>query len=189
MDTKISCCILGLIGVVFGLLALLVPEITLATFFALFWVILSAGIVIFLIVAITSRSDESMIWFGMSAVLLVIGAFSFFMPGLVALVFILAIAAVAVYSGFTNITIALTRKKSKYYLILGMFVVSIILLAVFFMYFPVLLNNTILAVLGTFTLVSGIFSLIIGLYLPDIGHSSSAVPDEHKCACHDPGKK
>jgi len=167
-----SCIIQGAIGIVFGLLALLVPEITLATFYALFWVLLAVGIAGFLFLAITSKSDDSMFWFTLSAGLLVIGAISFFAPAIVAIIFLLLIAAVAVYSGFFDITLALTHPKTKYILIPGMFIIGGLLLGVLIWYFPVVLNNLLLSVLGTFALIFGIFSILLGWYIKDETYDS-----------------
>jgi len=165
MDTKFSCYVLGVLGIVFGLLALLVPKVMLGTFYTLFWVILAAGIVIFLIIAITSRADESLMWFGVSAILLVLGAFSFFITATVALILVLAIAAVAAYAGFSNIMIALTHPKSKYFLIPGMFIAALLLLAGFYYYTPLQFDDPVLAIIGTFSLVFGIFSILIGRFM------------------------
>ena len=170
MDTKLSCLIQGVIGIVFGLLALLVPDITLATFYALFWVLLVVGIVGFLLLAITSKSDDSMFWFTLSAVLLVIGAFSFFAPAIVAIIFLLLIAGVAVYSGFFDITLALTHPKTKYILIPGMFIAGVALLGGLIWYFPGVSKYLLLTVLGTFAVVFGIFSILLGWYMQDEPH-------------------
>ena len=167
-----SCIIQGAIGIVFGLLALLVPEITLATFYALFWVLLAVGIAGFLFLAITSKSDDSMFWFTLSAGLLVIGAISFFAPAIVAIIFLLLIAAVAVYSGFFDITLALTHPKTKYILIPGMFIIGGLLLGVLIWYFPAVLNNLLLSVLGTFALIFGLFSILLGWYIKDETYDS-----------------
>jgi uncharacterized membrane protein HdeD (DUF308 family) len=167
MDTKMSCLIQGVIGIAFGLLALLVPDITLATFYALFWVLLAVGIAVFLLLAITSKSDDSMFWFTLSAVLLVIGAFSFFAPAIVAIIFLLLIAGVAVYSGFFDITLALTHPKTKYILIPGMFIIGGALLGVLIWYFPIVMKNLFLTVLGSFALVFGLFSILLGWYIQE----------------------
>ncbi len=178
MDTKISCIIQGAIGIIFGLLALLVPEITLATFYALFWVLLAVGIGGFLFLAITSKSDDSMFWFTLSAGLLVIGAISFFAPAIVAIIFLLLIAGVAVYSGFFDITLALARPKTKYIFIPGMFVTGGLLLGVLIWYFPEVLKNLFLAVLGTFALIFGIFSILLGWYIKDETYDAQ---EQHTC--------
>jgi len=162
-----SCIIQGAIGIIFGLLALLVPEITLATFYALFWVLLAVGIAGFLFLAITSKSDDSMFWFTLSAGLLVIGAISFFAPAIVAIIFLLLIAGVAVYSGFFDITLALAHPKTKYILIPGMFIIGGLLLGVLIWYFPDVLKNLFLTVLGTFALIFGLFSILLGWYIKD----------------------
>lgn len=167
-----SCIIQGAIGMIFGLLALLVPEITLATFYALFWVLLGVGIAGFLFLAITSKSDDSMFWFTLSAGLLVIGAISFFAPAIVAIIFLLLIAGVAVYSGFLDITLALTHRKTKYILIPGMFIIGGLLLGILIWYFPVVLNNLLLSVLGTFALIFGLFSILLGWHIKDETYDS-----------------
>ena len=180
MDTKMSCLIQGVIGIIFGLLALLVPEITLATFYALFWLLLAIGIAGFLMLAITSRSDDSMFWFILSAGLLIVGAVSFFAPFVVAIIFLLLIAGVAVYAGFFDITLALTHPKTKYIIIPGMFIVGGVLLGALIWYFPMVLDNLFLTVLGTFALVFGLFSLLLGWHVKDEDHESYREPPQ-KC--------
>jgi uncharacterized membrane protein HdeD (DUF308 family) len=180
MDTKISCLILGVIGIAFGLLAILAPDITLATFYALFWVLLAVGIIGFLLLAITARSGDSLFWFILSAVLLVIGAVSFFAPFVVAIIFLLLIAGVAVYSGFSVITLALTHTKTKYILIPGMFITGGVLLGVLIWYFPIVSKNLILTVLGSFALVFGLFSIILGLYIKDEIYESNEIYSREK---------
>jgi uncharacterized membrane protein HdeD (DUF308 family) len=167
MDTKMSCLIQGVIGVIFGFLALILPDITLATFYALFWVLLAVGIGGFLLLAITSKSDDSMFWFILSAALLVIGAFSFFAPAIVAIIFLLIIGGVAVYSGFFDITLALTHPKTKYVLVPGMFIAGGVLVGGLIWYFPIVMNNLFLSVLGSFAMVFGIFSILLGWYVKD----------------------
>ncbi len=162
-----SCLIQGVIGIAFGLLALLAPDITLATFYALFWVLLAVGIAGFLLIAITARSGDSLFWFIMSAVLLVIGAFSFFAPFVVAIIFLLLITCVAVYSGFTDITLALTHPKTKYILVPGMFITGGVLLGVLIWFFPIVSKNLVLTVLGSYALVFGLFSILLGWYVQD----------------------
>ncbi len=190
MDTKLSCLIKGAIGVIFGVLSLLIPDITLATFYALFWGLIGLGIAAFLLLAITSKSDESMFWFGLSAILLVIGAASFFAPAIVALLFVLGIAGIAFYSGFSDITLALAHPKTKYLLIPGMFVSGAILLGVLIWYFPAISKNLVLTVLGTFSLVLGIFSILMGWFAGDEQVMQTAQSYYNKeCALNPPEKK
>jgi uncharacterized membrane protein HdeD (DUF308 family) len=188
MDTKISCLIQGLIGIIFGLLALLVPEITLATFYALFWVLLVVGIAGFLLLAITSKSDDSMFWFILSAALLALGVVSVFWKDVVAIIFLLLIAGVAVYSGFFDITLALTHPKTKYILVPGMFISGGVLLGVLIWYFPVVMKNLFLSVLGSYALVFGLFSILLGWYMQD-EFSESAGNHPKECTWKKPYEK
>jgi len=196
MYMNLSCIVKGGIGLIFGLLALLLPEVTLTTFVALFWVLIAAGIIIFLILATTSRSEESLFWFGLSAVLVIIGALSFFSQGIVTIVFMLIIAGVAFYSGFSDINYALEFPKTKYYLIAGMFLASALLFGVLYRYFPTAFStvtHTILSVLGIFALIFGLFSIAIGLHNPPVPAVPAPVADpphtDHVCACETPKEK
>jgi uncharacterized membrane protein HdeD (DUF308 family) len=164
MDTRLSCLIRGIIGVIFGLLALLFPAMLLATFYGMFLLIAGLGVAIFLFLAITSRSDESMFWFGLSAALLVVAVLSFLVQLIVEIIFLLIIAGIAFYNGITDITLALTHPRTKYILVPGMFIAGTILLAVLIRYFPALSENLIIVILGNFAFVFGLFSILMGFY-------------------------
>jgi len=163
-DTKTSCLMRGIIGVIFGFLALMLPDYTLGTFYGLFWVLIILGIALFIFLAVTGKGDESMFWFGLAAGLLVIGVLSIIVAGFVAILFILIIAGIAVYNGFSDITLALEHPKTKYILIPGMILIGVILLGALFYYFPGFQKNLVLSVVGTFAMVFGLFSIMLGFY-------------------------
>jgi hypothetical protein len=168
LNSKTLCLMRGIIGVLFGFLALMLPKDVIGSaFYVLFWVIIGLGIALFLFLAITGRGDESMLWFGLSAVLLVIGVISIMVTVFVSLIIILMIAAVAIYNGFNDITLALEHPRTKYILIPGMIITSFIFLGGLFYYFPSFENNLFLSVVGTFALVFGLFSILLGFYNPD----------------------
>ena len=164
LDSKTSCLLRGIVGVIFGFLALFIPaEVTLG-FYGLFWILIGLAMALFLFLAITARGDESMLWFGLSAALLVIGVISFMVAGFVAVMLILTIAAIAIINGFTDITLALEHPRTKYILIPGMIITAIIVLGGLFYYFPSFEKYLFLSVVGTFALVFGLFSIILGFY-------------------------
>lgn len=167
LDSKTSCLIRGIIGMVFGFLALLIPKEVEAGFYGLFWVLIGLFMALFLFLAITARGDESMLWFGLSAALLIVGVISILVQGFVAIMLILAIAAVAIINGFTDITLALEHPRTKYILIPLMIITAILVLGVLFYYFPSFETHLFLAVVGTFALVFGLFSVILGFYTSD----------------------
>jgi len=167
LDSKTSCLIRGIVGVIFGFLALMIPEVMLNTFYGFFWALIILGIILFLFLAITGRSEESMLWFGLAAGLLVAGVLSIMVQELTGYLFILLIAAVAIYNGFTDITLALDHPRTKYILIPGMILAAIIILVGLFYYFPGFANHLFLSVVGTFALVFGLFSIILGFYNTD----------------------
>jgi uncharacterized membrane protein HdeD (DUF308 family) len=164
MDTRLSCLIWGIIGVVFGLLALLFPEFLLGTFYGIFLLLAGLAIAIFLFLAITSTGDESMSWFGLSAVFLVMVVLSFFVQQVVQIVILLIIAGIAFYNGFTDVMLALTHPKTKYILVPGMFIAAFILLAGLIWYFPSLTDNLVIVILGNFAFVFGLVSILMGLF-------------------------
>lgn len=187
-DHKTSCLIRGIVSVIFGVLALLLPEATRNTFYALFWILILIGIAGFIFLAITAQSEESMIWFGLAAVLLVVGVVSIVFAGFIALLFILIIAAVAAYNGFSDITLALTHPKTKYVLIPAMILTACIALGALLYYFPDFWKNLLLSVVGMFALIFGLFSILFGFYNPD-GEGEKAAPVIPSCACGEDHRK
>jgi hypothetical protein len=89
MDTKLSCYVWGIVGVIFGMLALLFPEQLQDSFYWFFLVLTGVVILVFLFLAITSKSEESLFWFGLSAGLLLLAVISSLVPGIVEIVFLL----------------------------------------------------------------------------------------------------
>ena len=181
---KFSCLIKGIVSVCFGLLALFLPDLTLTTFLTLYWVFLVGGIVVFLLLATTARSDESLFWFGISAAFVVVGALSAFASGIISIIFLLVIAGVAFYSAFSDITYALEHPKTKYVMLAGMFLVGILMLGVLIRYYPVtganILRDEFLRILGTSALVFGLFSILIGCYPnPEPAEALSESAPEH----------
>jgi len=164
LDSKTSCLLRGFAGVIFGAFALTIPDQVTLGFYALFWVLIGLAMALFLILAITARGDESMLWFGLSAALLVTGVISFLVAGFVAIIFILTVAAIAIYNGFHDILLALERPRTKYLLIPGMIISGIVVLGGLFYFFPGLFQQArvFLSVVGTFALVFGLFSIILG---------------------------
>jgi|WetSurMetagenome_2_1015567.scaffolds.fasta_scaffold01226_7 hypothetical protein len=184
MDTRLSCYAWGTIGVIFGLIALFFPDtgLILTTFYVIFLVLTGLGIAVFLFLAITSSGDESIFLFGISAVLLILGVFSFLAHEVFAIIFLLIIAGIAFYNGFTSITLALTQPWTKYILIPGVFIAGIVLLAVLLLSFPVLSDNLAVVIIGNFALVFGLFSIIMGYFqkeVPDESIAANNIPASH----------
>jgi uncharacterized membrane protein HdeD (DUF308 family) len=164
LDSKTSCLLRGIIGIIFGFLALVLPKEVTLGFYGLFWILIGLAMALFLFLAITARGDESMLWFGLSAGLLVIGVISFMVAQFVAVILILTIAAIAIYNGFTDITLALEHPRTKYILIPGMLITGFVLLGGLIYYFPGFVDNLFLSVVGTFALAFGLFSIVLGFY-------------------------
>ncbi len=167
MDAKLSCLLKGLAGVIFGGLALMVPQQVLAFFTGIFWILLITGILICILIAITSPAEESLFWFLFSAGLLLIGIIETLFPQSLSLIFVLAVAILAFYAGYTGISCALTRTRSKYYLVTGVIASSVILLYVFLTYVPAMRSFIIMTVVGTISFVLGLFAIFMGISLKE----------------------
>lgn len=167
LDTKTSCLLRGIVGIIFGFFALMLPEPVKVTFSGLFLVLVGLGMALFLFLAITSRGDESMFWFGISAVLLVIAIVSTFLFNIAGVLLILLIAAIAAYNGFYDITDAMTHPKTKYIVIPVMILVGVALLCVFYLYMPNFKDHLDISIVGTLAFVFGIFSIGMGYYQPE----------------------
>jgi hypothetical protein len=176
LDTKTSCLLRGIVGVIFGFLALMLPDPIKFTFSTLFFVLIGLGMALFLFLAITSRSDESMLWFGLSAVLLVIAIISTFLINIAGILLILLIAAVAIYNGFYDITLAMTHPKTKYIVIPAMILAGLVLFCVFYLYFPNFQNHLDISTVGTFALAFGLFSIGMGYYKPELDEKIEEAP-------------
>ena len=153
----------------------MLPDIMLGAFYTLFWVLIILGMGLLIFLAITGKGDESMFWFGLAAGLLVVGVLSFLNHDFVAILLILIIAAIAIYNGFIDITLALTHPKTKYILIPAMIIAGFVVLGALVYYFPGFGKNLYLSIVGTFALVFGLFSVILGFYKPDeVGDDDSS---------------
>ena len=171
MDTRLSCLIWGIIGVIFGLVALFVPVLLLETFYVFFWILIGLSIAVLLILAITARSDESMFWFGLCSGLLILGVLSILVQAIVAIVFLFIIAGIAFYNGFNDIILALMHPGTKYFLIPGMFFAGTVLLIGLLYYIPALKENLIILItvsLGSFAFVFGLFSILLGFFQREV---------------------
>ena len=177
LDTKTSCLIRGITGVIFGFLALMIPEPVILTFSGLFLVLIGLAIALLLFLAITSRGDESMLWFGLSAVMLVIAILSVVFAWFVGLLFILIIVLIAAYNGFYDITLAMTHPKTKFIVIPAMILSGVALLCFFYLYFPHFTNHLDLSIVGTLAMTFGLFSIGMGYYKPEGGETG---PEENQ---------
>jgi hypothetical protein len=167
LDTKTSCLLRGIVGVIFGFFALMLPEPVIITFSGLFLVLIGLGMALFLFLAITSKSDESMLWFGLSAGLLVVGILSVVFAWFVGILFIIIIAAIAAYNGFYDITMAMSHPKTKYIVIPAIVLTGVALLCIFYLYFPNFSKHIDMSIVGTLAFTFGLFSIGMGYYKPE----------------------
>ncbi|NMB78872.1 MAG: hypothetical protein GYA23_07225 [Methanomicrobiales archaeon] len=189
LDTKTSCLIRGIIGVIFGFLALMAPDPVKMTFSGLFLVLIGLGMALLLFLAITSRGDESMLWFGLSAVLLVIAIVSTFLFNIAGVLLIVIITAVAAYNGFYDITLAMSHPKTKYIVIPAMVLIGVAFICALYVYFPSFREHLDISVVGALALTFGIFSIGMGYYNPESADGDEPVQKAKRTFRWDNDKK
>ncbi|MCX6691263.1 MAG: DUF308 domain-containing protein [Methanoregula sp.] len=152
----------GIIGIIFGIIAVAIPGFTLGTLFTIFGLfIIAAGIIAFLF-AVTSHPKDSSPWFWISLFILALGLLSVVFPEVIAFSFAILIAGWALVTGIFDLERCITGSRYYYYLFGGMLGTFIVLLLALFYFIPLLRENYLMTTFGTFAFVFGVFSLVIG---------------------------
>jgi uncharacterized membrane protein HdeD (DUF308 family) len=146
----------GILGIIFGIIAIAIPSFTLGTFFTIFGLfIIAAGIIAFL-------SDTSA-WFWISLGILALGLLSVVFSEVIAFSFAVIIAGWALVTGIFDIERCITGSRYYYYYLFGGMFASFILLLIAILYLlPSLREQYLMTTFGVFAFVFGIFSLAIG---------------------------
>jgi len=152
----------GILGIIFGIIAVAIPGFTLGTLFTIFGLfIIAAGIIAFLF-AVTSHPKDSSPWFWISLGILALGLLSVLFPEVIAFSFAIIIAGWALVTGIFDLERCITGSRYYYYLFGGMTGTFIVLLLALFYFIPAWRENYLMTTFGTFAFVFGVFSLVIG---------------------------
>jgi len=152
----------GILGIIFGIIAVAIPGFTLGTLFTIFGLfIIAAGIIAFLF-AVTSHPKDSSPWFWISLGILALGLLSVIFPEVIAFSFAIIIAGWALVTGIFDLERCITGSRYYYYLFGGMTGTFIVLLLALFYFIPAWRENYLMTTFGTFAFVFGVFSLVIG---------------------------
>lgn len=152
----------GVLGIIFGIIAVAIPGFTLGTLFTIFGLfIIAAGIIAFLF-AVTSHPKDSSVWFWVSLGILALGLLSVLFSGAIAFLFALIIAGWALVTGIFDLERCITGRHYYYYLFGGMSGTFITLLFALLYFVPALRDDYLMTTFGVFAFVFGIFSFIIG---------------------------
>jgi uncharacterized membrane protein HdeD (DUF308 family) len=152
----------GILGIIFGFIAIAIPGFTLGTFFTIFRLfIIAAGLIAFLF-AVTSHPKDTSLWFWLSLGILALGLLSVIFPKIIAFSFAVIIAGWALVTGIFDLERCITGSRYYYYLFGGMSAAFILLLFAILYFVPALRGHYLMITFGVFALVFGIFSLVIG---------------------------
>ncbi len=154
----------GILGIVFGLLLIAVPDFTLGAFLTMFGLLLIAAGVIAFLFAVTSQQTDTIFWFVVSGGIVLLGILSFLPPfsSLFSAFFALSIAGWALITGVWDLEKYICSHKRFYAIMAGLSGASLALIAGAFYLFPVLRSYYMTTIFGFFALVFGIFSFVLG---------------------------
>lgn len=152
----------GLLGIIFGLLLIFMPDFMRGTFLTLFTLILIAACLISFMFAVTSRQTDTLFWFLISGAIVVLLILRFFIPDVFAAFFAIAIAGWALITGVWDLEKYIHSHRRFYLIIGGLSLVSLALIALALRYLPYLRAGYITTICGIFAVVFGIFALILG---------------------------
>ena len=136
----------GVIGIIFGIIAVAIPGFALGALFTIFGLfIIAAGIIAFLF-AVTSHPKDSSPWFWISLGILALGLLSVIfhevIPGVIAFSFAILIAGWALVTGIFDLERCITGRRYYYYLFGGMTGTFIVLLLALFYFMPAFPRNS-----------------------------------------------
>ncbi|MFC4586205.1 HdeD family acid-resistance protein [Sphaerisporangium corydalis] len=172
----------GACGILFGILAIVWPLITLLTLVILFGAFAIVSGVFALIGAMRgAHPEESRMWLAASGVFgIVAGIVAWVWPGITAYALLLLIAAYAVVIGVVEIVAAVRRRKAGdtewLYLVSG--VLSVIFGILLFTW-PASGALALTWLIGAFAIVYGASLLILAFRVRDVGHRGAAGTAAH----------
>jgi uncharacterized membrane protein HdeD (DUF308 family) len=172
----------GVLGILFGILALVWPGATIAALVLLFGVYAIVDGVATLYAAITGRegadrgrrpaSGGHRVWLAIEGLLGIgAGLVAFFWPGITALVLLWVIAFWAILTGVMEVAAAIRlRKELHNEWLLGLAGVASVLFGMLLLLLPGTGALALIWLIGTYALVFGVILIVLGLRLRGAGH-------------------
>jgi uncharacterized membrane protein HdeD (DUF308 family) len=172
----------GVLGILFGILALVWPGATIAALVLLFGVYAIVDGVATLYAAITGRegadrgrrpaSGGHRVWLTIEGLLGIgAGLVAFFWPGITALVLLWVIAFWAILTGVMEVAAAIRlRKELHNEWLLGLAGVASVLFGMLLLLLPGTGALALIWLIGTYALVFGVILIVLGLRLRGAGH-------------------
>jgi uncharacterized membrane protein HdeD (DUF308 family) len=158
----------GLAAVIFGVLAIVWPQITITVLVLLFGAFVFVDGLFAIIAAFTQRGGHDQWWLllleGLAGI--GIGILTFFFPNATALVLVLFIAAWAIFTGILEIIAAIRlRKEIEGELFLGLAGVLSLIFGVLAFFFPESGATAIVWLIGAYAILFGIVMIILAFRL------------------------
>jgi uncharacterized membrane protein HdeD (DUF308 family) len=172
----------GVLGILFGILALVWPGATIAALVLLFGVYAIVDGVATLYAAITGRegadrgrrpaSGGHRVWLTIEGLLGIgAGLVAFFWPGITALVLLWVIAFWAILTGVMEVAAAIRlRREMDNEWLLGLAGVASVLFGILLLVLPGAGALALIWLIGVYALVFGVILIVLGLRLRGVGH-------------------
>jgi len=176
----------GIVAIVFGLLLVLWPGITLETLVLVFaFFALLDGIIIIIMAMIEGRKNHA--WINrvpLGIVGIVLGALIMLWPGISLIILIYLVAAWALIAGFGEFTYALAIKglSSGAKWMMAIAGVLTIIIGILIFIYPISTAAILIWILGLYLMIYGIFVMITGFWLRGLNKKIGSGPDEPAAA-------
>lgn len=163
----------GIVAVLFGLLALILPGLTLRVLIALFGAYVLVDGIFAIIAAVRAiEQRRSFGWLLFEGVVgIIAGVLTFFYPGLTALVLLYFIAAWAILTGIAEIVQAIELRRvihNEWLLILGG--IASILFGLLAFFLPGVTALTLIWLIGIYAIIFGVALIALSLRLRGMQH-------------------
>ncbi|MGC2423622.1 MAG: HdeD family acid-resistance protein [Nitrospirota bacterium] len=168
----------GIVAIVFGVLAFVMPLVTLATLVFFIGAYLFVNGIFLAISAIGSRKEKEDWWLFLVEGLMSIGVgvVTYIVPGITAFVLVIYIAAWALATGVLEIVAAIRlRKVMKHEVLLALAGAASIVFAILLMWNPAVGALSLLWLIATYAIVFGVLLTILGIEVHHTGKKLKAI--------------
>lgn len=159
---------IGLIMMIFGVAAIMNPEITLKTITRFFGVLLLLSGVFLLILSNSRKQNLPRFWFYEGVANIIVGLLFIVMPAFIANIFVILIGLISLIVGGRNLWLMVNNKPD--FLLLGIIRNTIlVILGLLFLFVPFEGAMVIINVLGIVSIIYGIITLYLTYKLFQLG--------------------
>jgi uncharacterized membrane protein HdeD (DUF308 family) len=166
----------GLVMIIFGIAAVVNPEITLKTITRFFGILLVISGLFLLVLTKSEKNDLSEFWFYEGVANIVVGLLFILIPKLIANIFVILVGLIALIIGVRNLWL-LVKNKPEFFL-LGLIRNAILVtFGLLFLFVPFQGAMVIVNIIGFVSLIYGLVTIIMAYRILKSNKSGSITSD------------